>query len=168
MFEQVMAARRRLAGQAHVTPVMTSATFNARVGAEVIFKCENFQRAGAFKFRGAYNAAACLPESERRNGLVTFSSGNHAQALALVGRLWGVPVTVVMPQDGHRWPNSTTNVQGGKPNCRWVPWPEGSGRNMAATSNGPSRPTATATAHVRSRWVSRICLGCFVSVTLAD
>jgi len=99
MFEHVMAARRRLAGQAHVTPVMTSKTFNARVGAEVFFKCENLQRIGAFKFRGAYNAVACLPEDVRRKGVITFSSGNHAQAMALVGRLTGTPVTVVMPQD---------------------------------------------------------------------
>lgn len=99
MFEQVMAARKRLAGQAHATPVMTSATFSARVGAEIFFKCENFQRVGAFKFRGAYNAAACLPQHERQKGLVTFSSGNHAQAVALVGRQMGIPVTVVMPED---------------------------------------------------------------------
>ena len=94
MFEHVMAARHRLEGQAHVTPVMTSATFNDRVGAEVFFKCENFQRIGAFKFRGAYNAVACLPEDVRSKGVITFSSGNHAQAVALVGRLMDVPVTV--------------------------------------------------------------------------
>lgn len=99
MFEQVMAARRRLAGKAHVTPVMTSATFNARVGAEVVFKCEQFQRVGAFKFRGAFNAVARLPAQARAKGLVTFSSGNHAQAVALVGRLMDIPVTVVMPED---------------------------------------------------------------------
>jgi threonine dehydratase len=99
MFEHVMAARRRLEGQAHVTPVMTSATFNDRVGGAVVFKCENFQRMGAFKFRGAFNAVACLPDDVRKKGLVTFSSGNHAQALALVGRLMDVPVTVVMPED---------------------------------------------------------------------
>lgn len=99
MFEHVMAARQRLEGQAHVTPVMTSATFNDRVGAEVFFKCENFQRVGAFKFRGAFNAVACLPDDLRKKGLITFSSGNHAQAVALVGRLMNVPVTVVMPDD---------------------------------------------------------------------
>jgi threonine dehydratase len=112
MFEQVMAARRRLTGQAHVTPVMTSATFNARVGAEVVFKCENLQRAGAFKFRGAYNAAACLPEPERCKGLVTFSSGNHAQALALVGRLFHIPVTVVMPRDAPATKQAATRGYG--------------------------------------------------------
>jgi threonine dehydratase len=99
MFEHVMAARRRLEGQAHVTPVMTSATFNDRVGGAVVFKCENFQRVGAFKFRGAFNAVACLPDDVRKKGLITFSSGNHAQAVALVGRLMDVPVTVVMPED---------------------------------------------------------------------
>jgi threonine dehydratase len=112
MFEQVMAARRRLAGLAHVTPVMTSATFNGRVGAEVFFKCENLQRAGAFKFRGAYNAAACLPEGERRRGLVTFSSGNHAQAMALVGRLMNIPVTVVMPRDAPATKQAATRGYG--------------------------------------------------------
>ena len=99
MFEHVMAARRRLKGQAHETPVMTSTTFNERVGAEVFFKCENFQRIGAFKFRGAYNAIACLTADARQKGVITFSSGNHAQAVALVGRLMGIPVTVVMPND---------------------------------------------------------------------
>lgn len=112
MFEQVMAARRRLAGQAHVTPVMTSTTFNARVGAEVFFKCENFQRVGAFKFRGAFNAAACLTATERAKGLVTFSSGNHAQAVALVGRLMGIPVTVVMPGDAPATKQAATRGYG--------------------------------------------------------
>jgi len=99
MFDQVMAARRCLEGQAHRTPVMTSATLDQRVGARVFCKCENFQRIGAFKFRGAFNAVAGLPEARRKKGLITFSSGNHAQAVALVGRLMGVPVTVVMPED---------------------------------------------------------------------
>lgn len=112
MFEHVMAARHRLEGQAHVTPVMTSATFNDRVGAEVFFKCENFQRIGAFKFRGAYNAVACLPEDVRRKGLITFSSGNHAQAVALVGRLMDVPVTVVMPDNAPRTKRMATEGYG--------------------------------------------------------
>jgi len=99
MFEQVMAAQQRLAGQAHLTPVMTSATLDERVGAEVFCKCENFQRIGAFKFRGAFNAVARLSQEDREKGLITFSSGNHAQAVALVGRLMQIPVTVVMPED---------------------------------------------------------------------
>lgn len=99
MFEKVTAARRRLEGQAHLTPVMTSATLDGRVGANVFCKCENFQRIGAFKFRGAFNAVSCLPEEDRQKGVITFSSGNHAQAVALVGRLMNIPVTVVMPED---------------------------------------------------------------------
>ena len=112
MLENVMAARRRLAGQAHVTPVMTSSTFDARVGAEVFFKCENLQRIGAFKFRGAYNAIAGLPEDVRRKGVITFSSGNHAQAVALVGRLLKVPVTVVMPEDAPATKRAATQGYG--------------------------------------------------------
>jgi threonine dehydratase len=95
----IEAAAARLAGHAHRTPVLTSQAVNARVGAEVFFKCENFQRAGAFKFRGAYNALAQLSADERRRGVLTFSSGNHAQAVALAGRLLGVRAVVVMPQD---------------------------------------------------------------------
>lgn len=98
-FADVEAAARRLAGQAHRTPVMTSRTLDRRVGAQVLLKCENFQRIGAFKFRGAYNAIQRLTPEERRRGVVTFSSGNHAQAVALVGRLLEAPVTVVMPSD---------------------------------------------------------------------
>jgi threonine dehydratase len=98
-FADVEEAARRLEGQAHRTPVMTSRTLDRRVGARVFFKCENLQRVGAFKFRGAYNAIARLGPEERRRGVVTFSSGNHAQAMALVGGLLGVAVTVVMPAD---------------------------------------------------------------------
>jgi threonine dehydratase len=112
MFEQVLAARRRLEGQAHLTPVMTSRTFNERVGAEVFFKCENLQRVGAFKFRGAFNAVACLPENVRRKGVITFSSGNHAQAVALVGRLMGTSVTVVMPEDAPATKRAATEGYG--------------------------------------------------------
>jgi threonine dehydratase len=97
MFEQVTASRGRLQGQAHRTPVMHSATLDARAGAAVALKCENFQRIGAFKFRGAYNAIVRLTAAQRRRGVVTFSSGNHAQAVALVGRMLGVQTTVVMP-----------------------------------------------------------------------
>jgi threonine dehydratase len=95
----VEAAAARLAGHAHRTPVLTSRTVDARVGAEVFFKCENFQRIGAFKFRGAYNALAQLDESARRRGVLTFSSGNHAQAVALAGQLLGIPTVIVMPED---------------------------------------------------------------------
>ncbi|MGI9024044.1 MAG: pyridoxal-phosphate dependent enzyme, partial [Burkholderiaceae bacterium] len=81
-FEDVQAAAARIAGLAHRTPTLTSRTANARIGAKLHFKAENLQRAGAFKFRGACNAIAALGEAERLRGVVTFSSGNHAQALA--------------------------------------------------------------------------------------
>ena len=93
------AAARRIEGHAHRTPVLTSSTIDLKVGGSVFFKCENFQRAGAFKFRGAFNALSNLSSDERRRGVLTFSSGNHAQAIALSGRLLSVPTVVVMPQD---------------------------------------------------------------------
>jgi len=96
-YADVEAAAARIAGVAHRTPVMTSRTVNARVGAEVFFKCESFQRAGAFKFRGAYNAISRLAEAGERRGVLAFSSGNHAQAVALAARLLGLRAVVVMP-----------------------------------------------------------------------
>lgn len=98
-YEDVEAAARRLEGQAHRTPVMTSRTVDRLSQARVFFKCENFQRAGAFKFRGAYNAMSRLSREAKRRGVLTFSSGNHAQAVALVGRILDVPTTIVMPDD---------------------------------------------------------------------
>jgi threonine dehydratase len=95
----VEAAARRLAGVAHRTPVLTSRTANEMTGAELFFKCENFQRMGAFKFRGAYNALAQFSPQQQAAGAVAFSSGNHAQAIALSARLLGMPATIVMPQD---------------------------------------------------------------------
>jgi len=90
-------AAETLRGVAHRTPVLTSRTADAIAGAQLFFKCENLQRVGAFKFRGAYNAVSRLTDDQRKRGVITFSSGNHAQAMALAGRLLGVPVTVVMP-----------------------------------------------------------------------
>ena len=98
-YADVAAASARLAGHAHRTPVMTSRTVDERTGARVFFKCENFQRMGAFKFRGAYNALAQLPGEARARGVLAYSSGNHAQAVALAGRELGIRVTIVMPQD---------------------------------------------------------------------
>ena len=98
-YADIAAASQRLAGHAHRTPVMTSRTANERTGAEVFFKCENLQRMGAFKFRGAYNAMSQLPIDERKRGVVAYSSGNHAQAVALAGKLLGIRVTIVMPAD---------------------------------------------------------------------
>jgi len=99
LFEQIKLARQRLRGQAHITPILTSRTLNALAGAEVFFKCENLQRAGAFKFRGAYNAISKLDEKQRKKGVITFSSGNHGQAVALVCQMLGIHATVVMPRD---------------------------------------------------------------------
>jgi threonine dehydratase len=98
-FDDVLSSAERISGVAHRTPVLRSRIVDELVGAQVFFKCENFQRAGVFKFRGAYNALAQLSEEQRRVGVVTYSSGNHAQALSLAARLLGVPATIVMPLD---------------------------------------------------------------------
>ena len=96
-FDDVARAHERISGKAHRTPVLTSATVDALAGARVFFKCENLQRMGAFKFRGAYNALSQLSAEDRRRGVIAFSSGNHAQAVALAGKLLGVSTTIVMP-----------------------------------------------------------------------
>ena len=98
-FDDVQAAAGRLAGVAHRTPVLHSITLNRQVGAEVFIKCENFQRMGAFKFRGGYNALAQLSAAQRRAGVVAYSSGNHAQAVALAAQILGISATIVMPHD---------------------------------------------------------------------
>ncbi len=97
--EDIREAAERLRGVAHRTPVLQSRTLDARVGASVYLKCENFQRVGAFKFRGAYNALASLSEDERARGVVAYSSGNHAQGVALAAALLGIEATIVMPHD---------------------------------------------------------------------
>lgn len=111
-FDDVQAAAARLAGIAHRTPVLTSRTVDRQTGASVFFKCENLQRAGAFKFRGAYNALACLDEAARRHGVLAYSSGNHAQAIALAGALLDVPCTIVMPADAPRVKLAATAAYG--------------------------------------------------------
>jgi threonine dehydratase len=98
-YADVAGAHERIRAVARRTPVLTSATVDALSGAAVHFKCENFQRMGAFKFRGAYNALSQLSPEQKRRGVVAFSSGNHAQAVALSGKLLGVPATIVMPTD---------------------------------------------------------------------
>ena len=98
-FQDIAAAHERIKGQAKRTPVLTSATVDALTGASVFFKCENFQRMGAFKFRGAYNALSQLPQERRQAGVIAFSSGNHAQAVALAGRLLNIKTLIVMPED---------------------------------------------------------------------
>lgn len=98
-YADVAAAADRLRGVAHRTPVMTSRTADDATGGTLFFKCENLQRTGAFKFRGAYNALSQLAPDQKERGVLTYSSGNHAQAVALAGRLLGVPATIIMPQD---------------------------------------------------------------------
>lgn len=98
-YSDIEAAARRLEGVAHRTPVVTSRTFDELAGCQAFFKCENLQRMGAFKFRGAYNALSTLTPAEKERGVVAFSSGNHAQAVALAGKLLGIPTTIVMPAD---------------------------------------------------------------------
>ncbi|MGW1587747.1 threo-3-hydroxy-L-aspartate ammonia-lyase [Streptomyces sp. NPDC002386] len=101
-FDDVRAAAARLRGIAHRTPVLTSRTLNSAVGAEVFIKCENFQRVGAFKFRGAYNAAAQLSPAQLAKGIAAYSSGNHAQATALAARELGTSAVILMPEDAPR------------------------------------------------------------------
>lgn len=98
-YGDVVIAAARIAGAAHRTPVLTSRTADERSGASLFFKAENLQRMGAFKFRGAYNAISALSPEARRAGVLTFSSGNHAQAIAMAGRLLGVATTIIMPLD---------------------------------------------------------------------
>jgi len=113
-FADVQVARARLKGQAHVTPVVTSRTLDAMVGAQVFLKCENLQRMGAFKFRGAYNALSALPADARAKGVVAYSSGNHAQAVALSARLLGMSATIVMPSNAPKAKLDATEEYGAR------------------------------------------------------
>src|SRR5450432_870197 len=113
-FDDVAAAADRLAGAAHRTPVLTSRTADEETGARLFFKCENFQRMGAFKFRGAYNALSLFDAAQRKAGVVAFSSGNHAQAIALAARLIGMPATIVMPSDAPAAKIAATRGYGGE------------------------------------------------------
>ncbi len=113
-FDDVCAASERIKGHAHRTPVMTSRTVDEAFGAQVFFKCENLQRMGAFKFRGAFNALSKLSAEQRKAGVVAFSSGNHAQAIALSARLLGIPATIVMPHDAPAAKVAATKGYGGK------------------------------------------------------
>ena len=98
-YKDIIAAAQRLKGIAHVTPVITSTTVNNLTKAQVFFKCENFQRTGSFKFRGAYNALSQLKQFQKQQGVITYSSGNHAQAIAKAGKLLNIPTTIVMPKN---------------------------------------------------------------------
>jgi threo-3-hydroxy-L-aspartate ammonia-lyase len=111
-YADIEGARARLKGVAHRTPVLTSRTADAATGAQVFFKCENLQRMGAFKFRGAYNALAQFSPQQRKSGVVAFSSGNHAQAIALAARLLQIPATIVMPHDAPRIKTEATRGYG--------------------------------------------------------
>ena len=112
-FADVQSAHILLAGIAHRTPVMRSDTLDQRVNAQVFLKCENFQRMGAFKFRGAYNAMARLDSAQKQRGVLTHSSGNHAQAIALSGQLLNIQTTIVMPQDAPAVKLAATRGYGG-------------------------------------------------------
>jgi threo-3-hydroxy-L-aspartate ammonia-lyase len=113
-FADVQAAAERIKGAAHRTPVLRSRLMDAEFGAELFFKCENLQRMGAFKFRGAYNALSRFTPEQRKAGVVAFSSGNHAQAVALSARLLGMPATIVMPQDAPASKIAATRGYGGE------------------------------------------------------
>ena len=111
-FPDVLAAHKRLAGHALRTPTLSSPAINQHLDLSLFFKCENLQRIGAFKFRGAWNAMSQLTESARQKGVVTHSSGNHAQAIALCGKLLDIPTTVVMPNNAPRFKRNATAAHG--------------------------------------------------------
>jgi threonine dehydratase len=113
-YDDVADAARRIAGHAHRTPVMTSRRLDAELGASLFFKCENLQRAGAFKFRGAYNALSRLDAAARARGVVAYSSGNHAQAVAYAAALLGIPATLLMPEDAAPPKLAATRGYGGR------------------------------------------------------
>jgi len=98
-FEKIIQANKRLENVANKTPVLESSTLNKKLGANIYFKCENFQKVGAFKFRGAYNAISQLSDMQKQNGIIAYSSGNHAQAVALVGKMLDINTTIVMPNN---------------------------------------------------------------------
>ncbi|WP_342639937.1 threo-3-hydroxy-L-aspartate ammonia-lyase [Proteus faecis] len=113
-YKDVAEAHQRILPYLNKTPVLTSRTINALTGAQFYFKCENFQRMGAFKFRGAMNALSQFTAEQRKNGVVTFSSGNHAQAIALSAKLLGIPATIIMPEDAPKAKMVATKGYGGR------------------------------------------------------
>ena len=113
-FEDVLAAAARLEGVAHKTPVLRSRFLDQKIQAQVFVKCENFQRMGAFKFRGGFNALAKLSETQRRAGVVAYSSGNHAQAVALSAQILQIPATIFMPHDASAAKLAATQGYGAK------------------------------------------------------
>jgi threonine dehydratase len=134
-FEDIAAAHERIKPHAKRTPVMTSTTVDALTGAKVFFKCENLQRMGAFKFRGAYNALSQLQPEERQRGVIAFSSGNHAQAVALAGKLLGIKTVIVMPADAPRVKLDATRGYG----AEVVLYQKGENREALSTSLAQER-----------------------------
>jgi threonine dehydratase len=134
-YDDVVAAAGRVAGAAHRTPVLTSRSADEALGARLFFKCENFQRMGAFKFRGAYNALSRFDAAQRKAGVVAFSSGNHAQAIALSARILGIPATIVMPHDAPAAKMAATRGYGGEVVVydRYTEDREAIGRGLAET-----------------------------------
>ena len=132
-FDDVVAAAERIKGYAHRTPVMTSRTVDEAFDAKVFFKCENLQRMGAFKFRGGFNALSKFNPEQRKAGVVAFSSGNHAQAIALSAKLLGIPATIVMPHDAPTAKVAATKGYGGNVVIydRYTEDREQIGRNLA-------------------------------------
>ncbi|AYY80620.1 threo-3-hydroxy-L-aspartate ammonia-lyase [Proteus vulgaris] len=112
-YKDVAEAHQRIQPYLNKTPILTSRTINELTGAQFYFKCENFQRMGAFKFRGAMNALSQFNDQQRKNGVVTFSSGNHAQAIALSAKLLGIPATIIMPEDAPKAKIEATKGYGG-------------------------------------------------------
>ena len=113
-YSDVEQAAGRIEGAAHRTPVLTSRTADGIAGASLFFKCENFQRMGAFKFRGAYNAIARFTDAQRQAGVLTYSSGNHAQAIALSAKLAGIRAAIIMPNDAPALKVAATREYGGE------------------------------------------------------
>jgi threonine dehydratase len=113
-YDDVAQAHQRIGGAAHRTPTLTSATADALTGARLLFKCENFQRTGSFKFRGAYNAIAQLPSGQEAAGVIAYSSGNHAQAIALSASLQGIKSVIIMPSDAPADKLAATQAYGGE------------------------------------------------------
>ena len=111
-FQDVVAAAARIEGKVHRTPILSCQRFNSRSGVDTVFKCENFQKGGAFKIRGATNFVNSLSEEQRSHGVVTYSSGNHAQAVAIATEAIGVKATIVMPDDAPRSKMEATRAHG--------------------------------------------------------
>jgi len=134
-YVDVVAAAARIDGSAHQTPVLTSRIADRELGASVFFKCENLQRMGAFKFRGALNALSQFDDQQRAAGVVAFSSGNHAQAIALAAQELGIPATIIMPEDAPAMKVAATQSYGGEVITynRYTEDREAIGRELAAS-----------------------------------